>query len=387
MAHIFVDNREKIDGRASPRIHLPAAVDANNTKNIKGAKITSSLVNLKLGDYAIMIQNKLAMVFERKTWKDLASSISDNRAKTQSARLMELARSGTRCYFLIEGNAYNSDDKEIHGIPFRNLYAKLRHNMIRGLPYIMAADMPSSAKLLVDFARDLINMVHSGELNIDRLGIFDDNREPVVSWKDVDWDEDWAMKQMQPDSQQIEPKFGSEEVLVPKELNITVKLSDADVQQALWQCFPKIGQTRAAKLCAQKACVGDLWKSEYLKSWRDGLSSVINKNYATEIMLMIKAAAGPRSDRDLPTQQKIDGTSLQILQAIPGMGEVQSRLILSHCTLVEIARGKRTATEMAEWKNDKNRRLGPALAEKIIKYLGPQTGCPFLSVAAPTTQN
>ena len=380
MAHIFVDNREKVEGRASPRIHLPAAVDANNAKHFKTGKITTSLVNLKLGDYAIMIQNKLAIVFERKTWKDLASSISDNRAKTQGARLLELAKTGTRCYFLIEGNAYNNESKDIHGIPFRNLYAKLRHNMIRGLPYVMAADMVSSAKLLVDFARDLIVMFNNGELSIDRLSLFA-VCEPVVTWENVDWDEDWAMKQM--NIEVIEAVFGADEILVPKELNVTVKMSDADVQQALWQCFPKIGQTRAAKLCAQKACVGDLWRSEYLKSWRDGLSSVINKNHATEIMLMIKAAAAPRSERDLPTQQKIDGTSLQVLQAIPGMGEVQSRMVLSHCTLVEIARGKRTAEEMAEWKNEKNRRLGTALAEKIIKFLGPQTGCPYLSVIVP----
>ncbi len=383
MSHIFIDNREKTEDRASPRIYLPAAIDANNAKNFKGTKITSSVVNLKLGDYAIMIQNKLAIVFERKTWKDLASSISDNRAKTQSARLLELAKSGTRCYFLIEGNAYNADDKILHGMPYRNLYAKLRHNMIRGLPYIMAADMQHSAKLLVDFARDLIDMVNKGDLNIDRLGLFDEigKEESAVVWQNTYWDEEWAIHAMR-NEVILEPAFGASEISVPKELNIVVKMSDADVQQALWQCFPKIGQTRATKLCMQKACVGDLWKSEYLKSWRDGLSSVLNKDYATELMLMIKAAAAPRSERDLPTQQKIDGTSLQVLQAIPGMGEVQSRLVLSKCTLVEIARGKRTSEEMAEWKNDKNRRLGVALADKIIKFLGPQTGCPYVVAKA-----
>jgi ERCC4-type nuclease len=374
MAHIFIDNREKTEDRASPRIYLPAAIDANNAKYKE--KITSSVVNLKLGDYAIMIQEKLAIVFERKTWKDLASSISDNRAKTQGARLLELAKTGVRCYFLIEGNAYNADNKQIHGIPCKNLYAKLRRNMIRGLPYVMAPDMNGSAKLLVDFARDLINMIREGELNVDRLS--GDVFEPVVTWNNVDWDEDWAMNAMQGD-QVVEIKFGKDELAVPKELNKVVTLSDADVQQALWQCFPKIGQTRATKLCAANAKVGDLWRSEYLKSWRDGLSNIVSKEYATELMLMIKAAALPRSERDLPTQQKIDGTSLQVLQAIPGMGEVQSRLVLSKCTLVEIARGKRTAAEMAEWKNEKNRRLGPALAEKIVKFLGPQTGCPYLS--------
>lgn len=372
MAHIFIDNREKIEDRGSPRLYVPAAVEKNNADWTKkrGAKITYSVCNLKLGDYAIMMNGKIGAVFERKTWRDLSASISDGRILTQKAGLINLAKTGVRVYLLIEGREFQKRDKEIGGKTVAQLEANLRHSLLRGLPYIQTSDMMATAQYIVDMARDITRMVHDEGLT---LGGEIQTYIDTITWPPenlVDWD--WSVWEMK-----------SEEMEVPKELNTITKASDQDVQVSLWQCFPKIGQLRASRLYAAGCRVGDFWRSEKLKTWRDGIAKIVSMNQANEMAILIKQAGEIQADLDnevpirypIAIKQSIDSLSLGILQAVPGIGETQARAILSAYTLVEIARGRVTAAQIAELKT--TRRLGQTVGEKVIKFLGPQSGCPF----------
>jgi len=74
-----------------------------------GGELISQIVNnATIGDYAIMVpsckdpsKNILAAVFERKTWKDLAASLKDQRCTTQHKNMVELRdHKGCKLYYI-----------------------------------------------------------------------------------------------------------------------------------------------------------------------------------------------------------------------------------------------------------------------------------------------
>lgn len=94
---ILADTREQHG--ANP--HLDSLIIANNEKH--PVKITHSVVQMTTGDYVILLDGKIRVIFERKTWADLAASIKDNRLASQSERMSELARHGCEIVYIIEG--------------------------------------------------------------------------------------------------------------------------------------------------------------------------------------------------------------------------------------------------------------------------------------------
>lgn len=101
----------------------------------------------------------LSAVFERKTWKDLASSIKDNRLEDQINNMKHM-QDKYKCYiyFIIEGNLGYKDNYTIEGIPFKNLHAKLRSISLQGIPFIQTKNPENTAQLLINMSRDIIRL-------------------------------------------------------------------------------------------------------------------------------------------------------------------------------------------------------------------------------------
>lgn len=97
----------------------------------KAHEISINVERINTGDYIIMYNNKIIMVIERKTWKDLASSIKDGR-KTNVENLIEL-RNETNCviFYIIEGDPIPKTSNKFCRIPYKNLRSHLDHLIIR----------------------------------------------------------------------------------------------------------------------------------------------------------------------------------------------------------------------------------------------------------------
>ncbi len=94
-------------------------------------KYKCSRMNLEAGDYAIMNNNKLVILIERKTWKDLADTIKGSRAKNIEKMLTIRKDTGCRLIYLIEGAARYKSSFAIHGIKFKALQSYIDHLLIR----------------------------------------------------------------------------------------------------------------------------------------------------------------------------------------------------------------------------------------------------------------
>lgn len=90
MLSILIDNRET-------KIKAWLQDDAN-AETIKNYKI--EFKNLNLGDIIVKYNDEIQYIFERKTIKDLASSIKDKRFPEQKARLLD---SGAKICYIFEG--------------------------------------------------------------------------------------------------------------------------------------------------------------------------------------------------------------------------------------------------------------------------------------------
>lgn len=158
---IIVDDRE----RAIINSLEDVAVEFNGSKSSTkcGAKgefeIDCKTERLEVGDYAIVYADAVVAIFERKTWRDLAASIKNNRNESQKEKMLAL-REATGCtvFYIIEGKKYKQT-KKFGGIPMKALQAYLDHVMFRHSFHIeYCSDELHLATRLFEIARNISTM-------------------------------------------------------------------------------------------------------------------------------------------------------------------------------------------------------------------------------------
>lgn len=102
---------------------LKSVLEKYNTKNTENTKSKSKvnaieliIKNLAIGDIHILNDNnELLSIIERKTIKDLLSSLRDGRYKEQSYRLNECELENKRICYLLEGIPLNENKNVVNG--------------------------------------------------------------------------------------------------------------------------------------------------------------------------------------------------------------------------------------------------------------------------------
>lgn len=215
MALIIADTRE--DNGANP--YLESSIAENNKKNCKlsfnagGGDISFKIKQITVGDYCILVRDKtnpkktiLAMIIERKTWKDLSASIKDERINHQHKNLHEIhQKKGCHVLYIIEGNMTYKDDFKVSNIPFKNLHAKMRHNTIRGVPFIQTKDEQHTSKMIVDFARDMLKLYRQGEIEFVKQNI--QENDDVAIYKELKTDNISLLRQYTDEINEINKKY------------------------------------------------------------------------------------------------------------------------------------------------------------------------------------
>ena len=148
--YLVVDERER-----SVRPHIEEAFKAS------GGKQVVSTINT--GDYLICRHDgtsepETLACIERKTYKDFAASLSDNRYEN-TAKMLDL-RAGTGCqlYYLVEGSPLREDSSK-NKIKNKAIRTAMIHLPIRdGIHILETADSWATAQKLADFVREFAAM-------------------------------------------------------------------------------------------------------------------------------------------------------------------------------------------------------------------------------------
>jgi ERCC4-type nuclease len=127
----------------------------------ENSEIKYTVKRITIGDYALILNDNIEMIVERKTLKDLASSILDGR-KDNIAKLIEL-RLQTNCKiaYIIEGNTPNYNRK-INRIPYKNLLAHLDHLMMRDNVFILYTKSPEDTLERLTYLLKNISTIKKG---------------------------------------------------------------------------------------------------------------------------------------------------------------------------------------------------------------------------------
>jgi len=165
---ILSDNREN-KGAIPYMSHL---LEENNKKYGHSIGILEHRIikNMPIGDHILMTKSQngeyiTSAIIERKTWKDLAGSIKDNRICEQINNMKHM-QDKNKCYIylIIEGLFSYKDDVKINGISFKCLYAKVRNLSLCGIHYFQTRNQEHTAKLLIELSRDIIKLYTNGQI-------------------------------------------------------------------------------------------------------------------------------------------------------------------------------------------------------------------------------
>ena len=118
--------------------------------------MTFMVRQINVGDFAIS-DTQMRVIFERKTWTDLADSIKDPQRKANHDKLLK-AREDTNCVicYLIEGIANPSDSRKFSRVPYTALRAFLDHIIIRDNVHVIhCANQTETAETIIRMAKSL----------------------------------------------------------------------------------------------------------------------------------------------------------------------------------------------------------------------------------------
>jgi ERCC4-type nuclease len=319
---------------------------------------------ITIGDYAITVNGALTVIFERKTWADLAASIKDGRMKSQQAALLEQVAAGVKVFYIIEGRDYQDEDAEIAHMKFKQLHAKLRHNMLRGLPFIQTRDQTKTAALIVKFAEDCHGMNTRGELS-----------RPVATNIIATITESGPEKNganlieavMMSDAVQA----AKEAAMVPEALITRKVLDNIDIMVNLWR---GVGMSDAVAniLVADGLIIPSILRqrSKTYTEWQTRIANLVRpsglllgETTAKKALVILQGAYDRPELRDPALEGRIYG-------AFPGISDEKGAEIAKHTPLAAVCRGELSADAIIKLNTISSKKLvGPVLASKLVSVL------------------
>ena len=405
-AFILADHRES--NGANP--YLQSAVDRSNAVNTKlpwksgGGNLMFQIVNNgAIGDYSIMIpsrynpnRNIVAAVFERKTWKDLAASIKDQRAISQHKNMLGIRDSrGCFIYYIIEGNLTYTDDYSIAHIPFKNLHAKIRSMSLKGVHSWQTRDQEDTARFLVNVARDISRLYRQESISFPlqetpTINIFKQDLEVLLRrYKDsTDPDISRIIANLGSDhngltDRDVAPAMTSEpvtssviagDVQVPTDLTKRTESSHTDIIMNMWCAVPKVSNKTAPVLMEHINLIDLICATDTTQITK----TISNMTFASGIHfgpVRANAVVSIAYEGDDPglTSEAHDA-HIRILSQIPGVSVETAGLILAQCGMKALCRRIKSLIRTDSNETEKNLRSVVNQLAGIAKRNGSKVG-------------
>jgi ERCC4-type nuclease len=385
MASIICDDRET--NGATP--YFEAAIAANNKKYSKlsveqgGNPLSYSISRITTGDYHIMLDGIIYLSFERKTWKDLAASIKDQRLGRQHRQMENLSsKTGCRILYIIEGTKKSKDGK-IGQISVSTLETKLRRMFLRGSNYEISKNQQDTANIIVHYAREITRLIRTGEkiavggnvIGEDLYSVIESYNKQLTELNAVyaealtKYNEQLAEYIREPipphaDIPQIEP---TQQTDLLTQQNVK---SDQDVIQLMWCCIKNVSE-KTYPVITQKYKLRDIIladlqtaaqiRDDIAQMHYPGSNMTIGKKRAESIVLI--GYNGKIAEK----KAEAKAVAIKLLSQIPGVSEDTAKLILSRYSLKDMCRGKSSIDELSSLTRENGRKIGK-IGETVYKF-------------------
>ena len=305
MIEIIIDTREQMV--------IPFFNEYQNSSDIK-----ISIQQVNVGDYSVLYNGNILFIIERKTWKDLASSIKDGRKNNVDKMINLRSDLGCKLIYLIEGNPIPPNDTKFCRIPYKSLRSHLDHLSFR----------------------DNIHIVHSKNTKDTVYRIY----ELINNYISI-----------KPSLLLKYETTGGDEIKLKEKIEITPE----SVNYKIWCCIPGINEITASIFIHGGYHISDLLLGNITKD--DIYLLKYNSNHII----------GSRADKIWKNSRINDANKnifIKMLSKINGITKNTALVILNHISFQDLISGLITKDNISEIKKTTTRKLGKKISETIVNY-------------------
>jgi ERCC4-type nuclease len=321
-ATIVIDDREKA---VIPYFHeLEVSSHMPPTMTYKVERVTH-------GDYSIVYGEQILFIIERKTWRDMASSIKDGRSKNVEKLKKIRNETGAKILYIIEGTPIPSAKAKYAHVPYKSMRAHLDHLMFR----------------------DDIHIVHSRNQKGTALKLMELTKN-YLSCKELANNLSYIPNTNDPDKK---PKKGGALAKLKEKIIVTAE----EVTYKLWGALPNVTEKTACLFVNAGWHISDLILENITKE------DVFALKYDNGYVIGKRATKIWNSSRMVP---KNSAVFVKILSQLHGVTKTTAEKILLAISVQDLLEGKIDEKTLADiQKSDSGRRVGKKVAGTILEYL------------------
>lgn len=297
--------------------------------NNESLAVQHKIQRLHISDYLVMYKGYILLAIERKTWQDLASSFRDGR-KANISKLLNL-REKTNCklIYLIEGNAFPSDNEKFSRINFKCLQGHLDNIMLRdNISIVQTKNLEHTAKRLLQLTKRFTTMSGGIIQKIDTIEGGSDLKIATTS--------------------------------LPK--------PDDAIKEMMLQSLSGVSSITSGVLMKNKFTLPKLFK--LFKSSGDKFIDIIALlKYDTGKSIGLKRSTRIYKNIKSLCSIQVSQTSVRVLISVPGISKNTSVGILSKHSLDSIISGGVTVNDLSIITKGKKMKLGKKIATRVLEIL------------------
>jgi len=118
-------------------------------------------------DYALIVDDSILEIFERKSLKDYADSFKDGRHENKNKLLSMRENTGCNIFYVVEGLAPANKSEKINGIKYSAIEASMFNMMSNCGIYVIRTDSAAdTARMLLAKRKALMNSIKNGKFDV-----------------------------------------------------------------------------------------------------------------------------------------------------------------------------------------------------------------------------
>lgn len=130
-----------------------------------GDEFEVKIEQITVGDYAVVDNNRIIAIFERKTIADFVASIKDGRMDNRNKMLQLRKETGCAIFFIVEGRNIDPSIPLSGNITYANIESSIFHMMMRdGIHAVWTKNAFETSQILVRFMKSMTTLPPSKDL-------------------------------------------------------------------------------------------------------------------------------------------------------------------------------------------------------------------------------
>lgn len=287
---------------------------------IQHIDIKITIQQVTTGDYSILYNGYILFVIERKTWKDLASSMRDGRKDNVNKMIQMRKDTGCKLIYLMEGKVFHRPDEKFCRIPYKALQSHLDHLAFRDNIHIVhSKNQKNTAERILEIIKNYLTIKPS----------------PLLQFQE-------------------ENKGGGEEKLKERKVE-----TPESITYRIWCSLPFITEQNAIIFISAGYHISDL------------VLGNITKDEIFKMKYISGAIIGKRSKKiwdGSRIKESNQSQFIKMLSNIKGLTKQASKKIIETISLEELFKGNLTIENIMAIQKTPSRKIGKKIATDILTY-------------------